>query len=77
MATRGGVNDGRAALPPTRLTGGPPTCVHENTSASPSGSEDPVPSRVTSVLFCEILSSPAFAIGGRFSMATEVVSVPV
>ena len=57
---------------------GPAVCIHKYVSISPSGSELPVPSKITSALSFTVLSGPALATGGWFTTGNgEIVIMTV
>src|SRR5688572_3245032 len=70
----GAMSCGAALVSSSSTTAVPPICCQRDPSASSSGSEEPVPSRVTSVPSTMTKSTPASATGGSFSASRTVMS---
>ena len=62
-STSGAVKLGVAVSAPVKVTLEPAVCVHAKVSASPSGSDDAVPSRPTPESSSTDCATPAFALG--------------
>ena len=68
---------GVAVPDPLRVTGGPPVWVQLYVSVSPSGSEEPVPSRLTGAPEATDWSDPASAFGAWLPAASVHVLAAV
>ena len=77
VSTSGAANDGVAAFPSWSETDGPPVWVHEYEMVSPSGSDEPVASKLTDVSSSTVWSGPASAVGGSFVGWTVISTVSV
>ena len=69
----GPVNVGFCAVASDSVIVGPAVCVHEYVMVSPFGSNEPLPSSVTSICSLGVWSGPASAIGAILSKIFVIV----